>query len=275
MTSILRLVGLLGTAAVATLTHDLFSVTSTTTCTMQNTMLPPPTMGGGTVYVEYVGWQLGAPPMNHPLTINGVPPSGDPALICMGGCSTPPCLPVSACSPPDLWWAVPYENLTIVPSWPISLPDVVGGPPLPPVMLVLYDDSAPIPSPRRTIAATPYPVVAAAAVPVPAAPTSENPHATPAAIALGILLGGAMVLLAGCWRWNRRVECPYCLNTTAKGHLRVHLDECKAHLERFTPVVLERVRIIRQTVHAHGSEAGSDDEKEDLVARPEPVPARA
>jgi hypothetical protein len=271
MISILRLVGLLGTVAVATLSHDIFSVTSTSICTMHNTMLPPPTMGGTTVYVEHVAWQLGGPPMAQPLTINGARPSGDPALICMGGCSMPPCLPVSSCSPPDLWWAVPYENLTLMPGWPATLPDIVGGPPIPPILMVLYDDSAPIPSPRRTIAATPYPAAAPVAV---AAPTLENPHATPAAITLGILLGGAMALLAGCWRWNRRTECPYCLIMLGKGHLRVHLDECKAHLERFTPVVLERVRVVRQTVHAHGG-SGSDDEKEDLVARPELVTARA
>jgi hypothetical protein len=268
MISILRLVGLLGTVAVATLSHDIFGVVSTTTCTMQNILVPPPTMGGTPLYIEHVAWQLGGPPMNQPLIINSVRPVGSPALICMGGCSMPPCQPVSSCPPPDLWWAASYKNLTLAPNQPITLPDIVGGPPLPPMLMVLYDDSAPIPSPRRTIAATPLPISGAVAA---AAPVPENPHATPAAITLGILLGGAMAMLAGCWRLNRRIECPYCLNTLGKGHLRVHLDECKAHLERFTPIVFERVRVIRQTVIA----SGSDDEKEDLVARPETVIARA
>jgi hypothetical protein len=121
------------------------------------------------------------------------------------------------------------------------------------------------PSPRRTPPATPStslspsPVaaVAAASGPVCPPPPAVEPHATPAAIALGLLLGGAIAIIGVCWRRGATVECPYCLTAVERGRLRGHLDECKTHLERFTPVLLDRVRVV------HG------EEKEDLVAQPE------
>ena len=204
--------------------------------------------------------------MTRPLIVNGVGPASDPELLCVTGG------PASACAPPDLWWSARYDNLTLSPVAPATLPDIPGQtPPLPPVLMVLYDTSAQLPSPRRTTAQTPapaQPVMAAVAAALPICP-EPNPHATPAAITLGVLLVASSVMLASCWRMNRSAECPYCLGAVTKGHLRGHLDECKQHLERFTPAVLERVRVIHQTV-TH-LEAGSDDEKEDLVARPEPA----
>ena len=76
-------------------------------------------------------------------------------------------------------------------------------------------------------------------------------------------------MIGVCWRQGRTAECPYCLGAIEKGRLRGHLDECKSHLERFTPVVLERVRIV------HTGPGIGTEEKEDLIARPEPVRAVA
>lgn len=262
--SLLRLVGLLGTVAVATLQTGYFSVSSASICTLQNALIPPPGLPAAQLYVDRIAWQLGGPPLTRPLIVNGVGPASEPELLCVTGG------PASACAPPDLWWAARYDNLTLSPAAPATLPDITGQmPPLPPVLMVLYETSVTVqsPSPRRTTAQTPAPLAAPVAS-VVACP-EPNPHATPAAISLGVLLIVSSVMLATCWRMNRSAECPYCLGAVTKGRLRGHLDECKQHLERFTPVVLERVRVIHQTV-TH-LEAGNDDEKEDLVARPEPA----
>lgn len=270
--SLLRLVGLLGTVAVATLQAGYFSVAASTICTTQNALVPPPEVGPRTLYVDRIAWQLSGPPMTRPLTVNGIGPAAEPELLCMAGCQTPPCWPASTCAPPDLWWAARYDNLTLVGASPAVLPEIVGQmPPLPPMLMVLYDTTSQSPSPRRTTSPTPtsaFPMAAG----VPIACPEPNPHATPAAITLGLLLAGATVGLAACWRMNRTAECPYCLGGVVKGHLRAHLDECKQHLDRYTPVVLERVRVVHQTITTHSeAEAGTEDEREDLVARPEAV----
>jgi hypothetical protein len=269
------LIGAIGLAA-ATPNYGYFGVVTATVCTTQNSVPAPPSAGTDPLFVDRIAWQLVGPAVPWPLVANGVHPAGDPDLLCLGGCASPPCWPVSACGAGDLWWSVRYDNLSVAPSSVITLPDTTGGATMPSTMVILYDDVAPspsptpsgTPSPRRTPPATPTPSVspsagvAAADGPVVGCPPVE-PHATPAAIALGILLGGAIAALGVCWRQGRVVECPYCVGAIEKGRLRGHLDECKSHLERFTPVVLERVRIV------HTGTGG--EEKEDLIARPEPV----
>jgi hypothetical protein len=275
MTSLLRLVGLLGGGAAAIQNYGYFSVLSTMSCTSQNTLPAPPSAGTDPLFVDRIAWQLAGPAMPLPLIANGQIPAGDPELLCMGGCMTPPCWPVAVCPPSDLWWSARYDNLSVIPSSMIALPDVTGGLTLPQTVLVLYDDVAPTPSPtpsetpspRRTPPATPSaslspsPTVVAGVATGSACPplSVAEPHATPAAIALGLLLGGAIAIIGICWRRGATVECPYCLNAVERGRLRGHLDECKTHLERFTPVLLDRVRVV------HG------EEKEDLVARAEPT----
>lgn len=276
MPSLLRLLGVLGTTVAAIQNFGYFSVISATTCTTQNTLPAPPSAGTDPLFVEGIAWQLGGPALPLPLVANGQIPGGDPELLCMGGCASPPCWPVANCAPNDLWWVARYDNLSVIPSSTIALPDGDGVNPLPQTVLVLYDDVAPspsptpsgTPSPRRTPPATP----SASLSPSPAAvgpglvcppPPAVEPHATPAAIALGLLLGGAIAVIGICWRRGATVECPYCLAAIERGRLRGHLDECKTHLERFTPVLLDRVRVV------HGD--GPGEEKEDLVARAEPV----
>jgi hypothetical protein len=277
----IRLVSLLAaTVATATPNYGYFSVITTTMCTTQNAVPAPASAGIDPLFVDRIAWPLMGPPAPGPLVANGIAPAGEPDLLCLAGCASPPCWPVSDCGAGDLWWSVRYDNLTVMPSSTIALPDTTGGIVIPQTLVILYDDVTPspsptpseTPSPRRTSPATPSPsmspspgvVPAVACPPVPAV----EPHATPAAIALGLLLGGAIAVIGVCWRQGRTVECPYCLGSLEKGRLRGHLDECKAHLERFTPVVLERVRVVH-------SAAAMAEEKEDLIARPEPVRAIA
>jgi hypothetical protein len=54
--------------------------------------------------------------------------------------------------------------------------------------------------------------------------------------------------------------------------MRTHLKTCKDHLALYQPFVLETVREMphQQTVAVHVTGSPSD-EKEDLIARPEPV----
>ena len=268
----LRLASLMAATVAAIPNYGYFSVITTTACTSQNSLPAPPSAGTDPLFVDRIAWQLMGPPAPEPLVANGEQPTGAPDLLCLAGCAAPPCWPVTTCAAGDLWWSVRYDNLSVLPSSVITLPDIIGGAAMPVTMVILYDDVAPTPSPtpsgtpspRRTptssvspsVTAMPSSIVASVGCPL----MTAEPHATPAAISLGILLGGAIAVIGVCWQRGRAVECPYCLAAIEKGRLRGHLDECKSHLERFTPVLLERVRVIR-----------ASEEKEDLVARPEPT----
>ena len=273
----LRLASLLTATTMVTATpnYGYFSVITTTVCTTQNSVPAPPSAGTDPLFVDRIAWQLVGPPAPEPLVANGEQPAGPPDLLCLAGCAAPPCWPVTACAAGDLWWSVRYDNLSVPPSSVITLPDIIGGAAMPATLVVLYDDVSPspsptpseTPSPRRTSPATPAPSAGLIPVVAPAVlcpPMPAEPHATPAAISLGILLGGAIAVIGVCWQRGRHIECPYCLAAIEKGRVRGHLDECKSHLERFTPIVLERVRVVHPT-------AAMAEEKEDLVARPEPV----
>lgn len=276
----LRLASLMAATVAAIPNYGYFSVITTTVCTSQNSLPAPPSAGTDPLFVDRIAWQLMGPPAPEPLVANGEQPTGAPDLLCLAGCAAPPCWPVSTCAAGDLWWSVRYDNLSVIPSSVITLPDIIGGSAMPITMVILYDDVAPTPSPtpsgtpspRRTSPATPTSSVSPSAVASPSSivlgagcPTvMAEPHATPAAISLGILLGGAIAVIGVCWQRGRAVECPYCLAAIEKGRVRGHLDECKSHLERFTPIVLERVRVIHPA-------ATMAEEKEDLVSRPEPV----
>ena len=265
----------------AALNFGYLSVQTTQVC-MDQTLLSTPAVQD-TVYIDSIAWPIGSVVMPEPLLVNNqLPTTTSPQVLCMSGCSAPPCWPVASCPLSDLFWAARYTNLSVAPNFFMRLPDMPVGT-TPHTLLVLFDTVAPSPSVTPTPSSSPSPSPSGSAtpspsarppIPVPATQSSETPHATPAAIVFGILFGTASFILFGCWHWSQRPPCPFCEIRVAGAAvgMRTHLKTCKDHLALYQPFVLETVREIpqQQTVAVHVS-APVGDEKEDLIARPESV----
>ena len=247
---------------------------------MDKIMLATPGIPDPTVYIDRIAWPIGSVIMPEPLLANGQTPlTVSPELICMGGCLTPPCLPVSSCAVADLFWSAHYQNLSVQSNFQIQLPDMPVGA-TPANLLVLFDTTgpSPSPSPSQTPSPSPSPSVTPSASPsaspssrtppILTVQTTESPHATPAAIVFGLLFGMASLVIFGCWHRAQKAECPYCALRVTGGAaaMRVHLKTCKDHLALFQPFAIETVRTQQQTI---AIDVPTTDEAEDLVARPE------
>lgn len=231
------------------------------------------------VYVDRLAWPVGGPALPEPLTLNGrAPIVAAPELICMMGCPSPPCQPVSACPMGALHWSVRYGGLVVQPGSPLVLPDATGGVVVPPMLLMLYNTADTVPTPSPQAGPTPgagITIPTSSAAPgiierITVQPCSDV--ATPVAIAFSILFGLVSLGLLGICQHRRRLPCPYCSAQLIGGAeaVRSHLMTCGVHLALFQPTVLEPVlRVVdRQTVQLSIGEA-AEEEKEDLIARPE------
>jgi hypothetical protein len=225
------------------------------------------------IAIDRLAWPVGGPGMPEPLTVNGRAPAvRTPELICMAGCPEPPCQPVTSCPMGALHWSVRYTGLVVEPGARLLLPDTQAGA-IPPMMMMFYNLAGGVaftPSPQ----AGPQPVPTPHALPYQTggggSACSDSP-ATPLAITFSILFGLASLGLVGVWQQRRRLPCPYCSSQLLGGAVAVreHLKNCGEHLMLFQPVILETVhRVVdRQTIHLEVP--GDQEEREDLIARPE------
>jgi hypothetical protein len=270
---------LLAPLARAVFTEHLL-VQSDQMCTVRSRIYAP--AESEPVYVDRLAWPVGGPALPEPLTLNGRgPTSPTPELICMMGCPSPPCQPVSACPMGALHWSVRYAGLIVQPGSPLVLPDAqTGTTGVPPMLLMLYNTAATVPTPSPQAGPTPgagITIPTSSAAPgiierVTVQPCSDA--ATPVAITFSILFGLVTLGLVGVCQIRRRLPCPYCSAQLVGGAaaVREHLKTCGVHLAEFQPTVLEPVlRVVdRQTVQLSIGEV-AEEEKEDLIARPVPL----
>ena len=87
------------------------------------------------------------------------------------------------------------------------------------------------------------------------------------AVAFGFVCITALILAFLLFR-KRAIECPYCDQKIPPRGFKPHLYTCSEHTKLFSPVVMDRVRVVRESVAA-GPVGGED--REDEVARPESV----
>ncbi len=235
-------------------------------CTNENTVLTP--VPDNTTTITRIAWPITGPSFTGAVTVNAVPASGSPTILCMD-CADPPCYPVTACDPSTLYWSVEFADLTAPPGR-LILPD---SPMLPPVLVTFYTPWAPSTSPSPRPSATPSatPSVAPSTAPASAHVTVACDVCDKSAVVglsivlafLTSLCSGAVVYLV---RRSRHIRCVYCGEKMVYAGLKAHLSGCKEHKKLFEPVVLDQVRVVPARAESHGEEGS-----EDAVARPETV----
>ena len=98
-------------------------------CVNENTVLTP--IADNTTTITRIAWPITGPSFTGEVTVNTVPASGSPTILCMD-CDDPPCYPVTACDPSTLYWSVEFADLTVPPGR-LILPD---SPTLPPDLVL-------------------------------------------------------------------------------------------------------------------------------------------
>lgn len=233
-------------------------------CENRNTIQPPTTE---TIVVNRIAWPILGSSFTGPVSVNDVPSLSPPSVICMN-CEDPPC-PTVPCAAESLYWSVAFDN-AVVPPGPILLSD---SPTLPETLVTFYEPwspsqtPSPMPSPSVTPSQTPT------NMPCPACELgspclSNNQSAVVGvAVAFGFVCITTLILVFFLFR-SRAVECPYCNQKVPPRGLKPHLYTCSEHGKLFSTVVIDRVRVVRESVAA-GPVCGED--REDEVARPESV----
>lgn len=259
------------------------SVQSVQVCELTN-LMPAPSGISYNLLMTRLAWPVNGPILDVPLIVNTIDPVGDPDVICLAGCASPPCYPISHCNPNDLWWSTRYTDLIVEPGSNLRLPNSAN--PLPPVFMMLYDEYAPSPSPSPS----PSPMLSASPSPSPS--PSQNVSASVASVASIIsvtfcdmcysnetipALSAFVVLFALCLGYVSRAWylaqinalCPYCAVKHPVRNLQEHLRMCPEHLTKFTAIVVDQVHIVPNDVNIH---MVSVAEQEDDRAIPELTP---
>ncbi len=214
------------------------------------TILETPSATSDLIYIERIAWSVGTTVLPEPLMANGQEPQNqEPELICMGGCSQPPCFPVSSCSLSDLFWSSRYMNLSAMQNFHIQLSDMPVGL-VPSRLLVVYDTEvpssatvSPSPSPTPSVTVSPTPSVTVTISPTPsvtetlspqpgirATPLQEGTESKTATITLGVLLGVVQIPLIVGWYKAFHPSCAYCQISVPSKEMRDHLKTCLSHL---------------------------------------------
>jgi hypothetical protein len=248
-------------------------ITSAPICINKNTVQPP-TPPDLPLVVNRVAWPVLGTSFDVPVTVNNAPGLSSPTTICMN-CDSPPCPVSPPCDVGALYWSVAFDNV-VVPPGPIVFPDT---PTLPETVVTFYEPWVPSTTPAPTppaasrtpspsASAAPCTGAAAAVTPVcePCSPCTSNDSSTVVgiAVAFGFVVAAAGGLCAYIMT-HRRVECPYCDIVVTRRGLKKHLEGCSEHLKAWAPVVVDRVRIVREPVVV------PVEDREDEVARPEGV----
>ncbi len=236
-------------------------VESIPVCTTQNRLITP--TYGSPIKVSGLAWPINGPQITVPLLANGVAPSHT-AVVCMGGCDSPPCLPPTRCDPNDLWWISEYDDLTVPPESPILLPEMEETPP--PSLGIFFGNPSPSPTPNPSPSVSPSASSAVTPTFTPVPASCQKDYS--AIIVLAVLLTFCVAALAGCLReiciLRRQGVCPYCETILPRRAVVAHLRECQKHLVCYSPVTITQVTIVSEL-------QVNQEEGEDQVARPEAV----
>jgi hypothetical protein len=237
-------------------------------CVNENTVLSP--VSDNQTIVTHIAWPITGPSFDGVVTVNDVPATGSPTILCMD-CADPPCYPVTGCDPSTLYWSVRFDDLTVQPGRMI-LPDSLT---LPPVLVTFYTPWAPSPSPSPTPTPTTSPSVA---------PSDSPPASTAhvivscdvcdksAVVGLATVLAFILCGFVGFALYVRRramiVACPFCRERMSVSTVRIHLESCTEHGKHFEPIVVDRVKTVNTAIISI-LPAGAHNEDE--IARPEAV----
>jgi hypothetical protein len=256
---------LVATVTVTSTLTDHLPVQTEQVCLVQSRIYAPAEVEP--IYIDRLAWPVGGPALPEPLTLNGrAPVSSAPELYCMAGG------PVTGCPMGALHWSVRFSGFVTQPGAPLLLPDAPMGT-MPPMLLMMYNTAGTVstPSPQAGPQPLPGPDPGPVPSPVPVAGVASANVATPIAITSSILFGIVSLGLVGLWQHRRRLPCPYCSAQLMGGTegLREHLKRCGEHLALFQPVILETVQRVVDRQSIHVEMPAEQEEREDLIARPE------
>jgi hypothetical protein len=234
-------------------------------CTNENTVPSP--LGTSVATVSRIAWPISEPSFDVPITVNGIPASEPPTIICMN-CASPPCFPVTSCDVPNLYWSTRFDHL-VVPPGHMVLPNTATKPI---TLITFYEEGVPIPTSAPTPTAAPSPSSSPSITPPPSSVTQISPCELCApcdkssvvgiAVSLGFIFLGSLFGICAVWHRSKKLQCVYCSTEIKKEQFKKHLFSCSEHLRLFNPIIIDTVKIIKQV---------ETEDREDEVAHPEVI----